>query len=207
MRGDPLYLPGARLPREPRGLLLCDRDGTVIENRDSYVLSPADVCFLPGAVEALRTATTAGWAVVLVTNQSPVGRGLLTEADCTRIHEGVVDTLSAAGVRVVGSYLCPHAPQDGCGCRKPAPGMALLAQQRFGTPPERCHFVGDSVEDMLAAVASGMHPLLVRTGRGAAHAPLARRLPELRRVRVVADLRAAVAVAAGTSGAHPVRAA
>ncbi|MFJ4622477.1 D-glycero-alpha-D-manno-heptose-1,7-bisphosphate 7-phosphatase [Streptomyces sp. NPDC088812] len=198
-----LFLPGPNPPTTaPRGLLLCDRDGTVIENRDSYVLSSSDVRFLPGAAAALGRAAADGLAVLLVSNQSPVGRGLLTEGDCVRLHEQIVSTLVAAGVPVAGSWLCPHTPQAGCGCRKPAPGMARAAQHRFGVPPDRCFFVGDSAEDMGAAVASGCRPFLVRTGRGAAHEPLVRSRPDLRDVQVVDDLAAAVAATEPARASH-----
>ncbi|WP_051970478.1 D-glycero-alpha-D-manno-heptose-1,7-bisphosphate 7-phosphatase [Kitasatospora azatica] len=189
----PLFLPGSPAPAEQRrGLLLCDRDGTVIENRSDYVLSPADIVLLPGAVAALRAAAGHGLALVFVSNQSPVGRGLLTEADCLRIQRTLVDRLEAEGVPVAGSYLCPHAPESGCGCRKPAPGMLRLAQRRFGAAPEQCALIGDSVEDMDAAAGAGARPVLVRTGRGAEHEPRVRARADLGHVAVVADLGAAV---------------
>ncbi|WP_225824057.1 D-glycero-alpha-D-manno-heptose-1,7-bisphosphate 7-phosphatase [Streptomyces naphthomycinicus] len=192
MRTGPLFRPGPRPPLEPvRGLLLCDRDGTIIENRPSYILSWPDVEFLPGSHAALDTAARAGLAIVIVSNQSPVGRGLMTEEECLALHDQVVDSLTAEGVPVAGSYLCPHRPDQGCACRKPEPGMLRLARQRFGAALPAC-FVGDSVEDMSAAVRAECHPLLVRTGRGAEQEAAVRAREELRGVTAVLDLAGAV---------------
>jgi D-glycero-D-manno-heptose 1,7-bisphosphate phosphatase len=181
---EPLYLDGpAGLPapvsprhqrpgdRRPRSTvaLLCDRDGTIIENRDDYVLDPSHVRFLPGAVDALRRATEHGFTVVLISNQSPVGRGLLTTVDAIRIHRSVLSGLSAAGATIAGTYLCPHAPSHRCPCRKPAPGMLLAAIKRFGLLPARTVMIGDAPEDMAAARSAGVAGVRVRTGRGRVH--------------------------------------
>jgi len=192
---EPLYLPGRAGPttsRPPAALLLCDRDGTVIHNRENYVRTWSDVEFIPGAVAALRTLAASGCPIVLVSNQSPVGRGLLTVGQVVDVHEQVVRDLADAGVPVLGSYLCPHAPVDGCACRKPRAGMLLDAVRRFRSDPARTVMVGDAVEDMLAAHAAGIRGLMVATGRGARHS---RRLAQDSRTRdtqVVADLAAAV---------------
>ncbi|MFE7834959.1 D-glycero-alpha-D-manno-heptose-1,7-bisphosphate 7-phosphatase [Streptomyces sp. NPDC057474] len=192
------------LNRGPRGLLLCDRDGTIIRNRDDYVLSTEDVEFLPGATSALRRAHEAGLAVVLVSNQSPVGRGLLDAEECLRIHRHVTDALQAGGAPVTASYLCPHAPADDCVCRKPRPGLALAALKRFGAPTHRAWLVGDSREDMGAAVGARVRGVLVRTGRGARHEPDVRADRALTGVRIEDDLAAAVQLAVSDGArAHP----
>jgi D-glycero-D-manno-heptose 1,7-bisphosphate phosphatase len=172
--------------------LLCDRDGTVIENRSDYVRAPAHIRFLPGAVRALARATEAGVPIVLVTNQSPIGRGLLSLGDVVSLNRLVTDALSAQGVRIAGTYLCPHAPADRCSCRKPEPGMVRAAMDRFGLDPSRTALVGDSVDDVLAARRAGVQGVMVRTGRGAQHAVRLAALPEAAGTPVVADLAAAV---------------
>lgn len=198
----PLVATGTARPKRPaRGLLLCDRDGTIIRNRDTYVLSTGDVEFLPGAISALRRAHESGLAVVLVSNQSPVGRGMLDPKECLRINRYVTDALAAEGAPVAAGYLCPHAPTDDCACRKPRPGLALAALRRFGLPPHRALLVGDSVEDMGAAVAAEVGAVLVRTGRGARHEPAVRADAALTGVRIVDDLKAAVDLVAG-GGEH-----
>ncbi|WP_101254351.1 D-glycero-alpha-D-manno-heptose-1,7-bisphosphate 7-phosphatase [Streptomyces barkulensis] len=177
--------------------LLCDRDGTIIENRDDYVRDAAHVKLLPGAVQALRRVCAAGVPVILVTNQSPIGRGLLTREHVLEVHRGLLDSLAAAGVGIAGTFICPHAPDHRCGCRKPAPGMVHAAVARFGLEASRTALVGDAVEDMLAARSAGIRGVMVRTGRGEQHAGRLATHPQAADTPVVADLAAAVELLGG----------
>src|SRR5436190_23406732 len=104
-----------------RAAVFLDRDGVIIENREGYVRSWEDVAFLPGVLGALRRLARLSCAVAIVTNQSPVGRGLLTLEAAEAINRRVVARIEAAGGRIDASYLCPHRPDERCGCRKPAP--------------------------------------------------------------------------------------
>jgi D-glycero-D-manno-heptose 1,7-bisphosphate phosphatase len=183
--------PGHR-PGPPRATLLCDRDGTIIANRAGYVLDVSHTVPLAGATTALRRAARAGFLIVIVSNQSPVGRGLLTQAQAIDVHRALLRRLALAGVPVAGSYLCPHRPDDGCPCRKPRPGMIEAALGGFLSDRHRSVMLGDAVEDMQAARAAGLEGVLVRTGRGGAHARVLTARPELRDIPVVADLGAAV---------------
>lgn len=177
-------------PRRPA--LLCDRDGTIIENRDDYVRKPSHIAVLPGAIEALCRVTVHGFIVILVSNQSPIGRGLLTEEQVISVHRVVLAKLAAGGVSVAGTYLCPHAPDHHCGCRKPQAGMIREAVTDFRLDLSRTVMIGDAVEDMLAARTGGVRGLMVRTGRGSRHAGQLAARPELIGTPVVADLGAAV---------------
>ncbi|MFJ9085812.1 D-glycero-alpha-D-manno-heptose-1,7-bisphosphate 7-phosphatase [Streptomyces sp. NPDC102384] len=199
----PLFLPGPALQKNeaPCGLLddstgspglLCDRDGTIIENRNDYVRDPSQIKVLKGALTALRRVAAWRIPIVLVTNQSPVGRGILTVHQAVALHTQVVDALSAEGVRITATYMCPHAPASACGCRKPAPGMIHAAVHRFRLDAARTALVGDSVEDMLAARRASVHGVMVRTGRGADHCNRLGQVPELVSTPVVPDLSAAV---------------
>lgn len=172
--------------------LLCDRDGTVIENRHDYVRELAHIEPFPAAVRTLRQVSAAGTPIVLVTNQSAVGRGVLTMSQAVGLHHRLLDSLAAAGVRIAGTYMCPHTPADACGCRKPAPGMIHEALARFHLDPARTALVGDAVEDMLAARRAGVLGVMVRTGRGADHADRLAATPETADTPVVPDLSAAV---------------
>jgi len=171
---EPVFVPGPVLPGPvlpgpasgTRPGLLCDRDGTIIEDRPRYVRELQDIVLLPGAIGALRQAARRGFTIVLVSNQSVVGRGILALSDVVRLHEMFVARLSSAGVPVAGSYLCPHAPQAGCGCRKPGPGMVLAAQTRFALDPGRSFLIGDALRDVAAARHAGVRGILVRTGHG-----------------------------------------
>jgi D-glycero-D-manno-heptose 1,7-bisphosphate phosphatase len=163
-----------------------------MENRHDYVREPAHIALFSDAVRALRQVSESGAPIILVTNQSAVGRGVLTIGQMVRLHRRVVDSLSAAGVRIAGTYICPHAPTDACGCRKPAPGMIREAFSRFRLDPARTALVGDAVDDMLAAQRAGVLGVLVRTGRGADQAARLAAVPEVTRTPVVTDLSAAV---------------
>ncbi|MFF7725839.1 D-glycero-alpha-D-manno-heptose-1,7-bisphosphate 7-phosphatase [Streptomyces sp. NPDC008001] len=209
----PLYLPGeagpagataASQPSAPgSAALLCDRDGTIIENRSDYVREFAHVKLLPGAVQALRRVSAAGISIVLLTNQSPIGRGILSRDHVLGIHRRLVDDLASAGVRIAGSFLCPHAPDRLCDCRKPAPGMVHAALGRFGLNASRTLMVGDAVEDMLAARRGGVRGVMVRTGRGGAHADRLAAHPEAAGTPVVPDLAAAVEFVHGLPAQDP----
>jgi D-glycero-D-manno-heptose 1,7-bisphosphate phosphatase len=146
---------------------------------------------------ALRAASEAGFEIVIVSNQSAVGRGLLEAAQVVAVHRSVLATLEREGVRIRASYLCPHAPDAACPCRKPAPGMITAALDESGVHPDAAAFVGDAYEDMQAAARANVSPVLVRTGRGARHEPLVRGDPHLRHAAVVADLAEAISIAAG----------
>lgn len=173
-------------------MLLCDRDGTIIQNRADYVRAAEHTTPFSQAVRALRKAARAGFLIVIVSNQSAVGRGLLAEAQVIDVHRALLRRLAAAGVAIAGSYLCPHQPGDNCRCRKPRPGMVEAALDGFCGDRHRCVMLGDAVEDIQAARAAGLEGVLVRTGRGDVHARLISSHPGLRNTPVVADLAAAV---------------
>ncbi len=164
-----------------RAGLILDRDGTLTEER-GYVTDLADLVLLPGTQDALAKARAAGVTLVVVTNQSAIGRGLLTEAALGDLHE------SLRGLGVAAVYHCPHLPDDGCDCRKPNPGMITRAVRELDLDPARSMLVGDHLTDCQAARAAGVPAVLVRTGHGGAHAAEA----EAEGFPVVDDLPAAV---------------
>lgn len=167
---SPIYLPGSRrasadAAHKGRGAVFLDRDGVLIENRDSYVLSPDEVEHLPGSAEAVARLSQAR-LVIVVTNQSAVGRGLISEQRAVALHRSIVDTVEQSGGEVAASFLCPHAPEAGCGCRKPRPGMLVAAARRLGLDLGTAWMVGDARSDLHAAARTGARGLLVQTGRG-----------------------------------------
>lgn len=143
-----------------------DRDGVIIQNRVDYVKSWREVEFVPGSVEALARLSALDLAVVIVTNQSCVGRGLVSAETAGRINVRLVEVIRKAGGRVDGLYMCPHTPADACECRKPAPDMLRQAERDLGIDLAASYYVGDGAEDVWAAQAVGCHPILVLTGRG-----------------------------------------
>lgn len=157
-----------------------DRDGVIIENRPAYVRSWDDVSVFPSSITALAQLAASPYAVVIVTNQSPVGRGLITAAEADRINDRLVEILQSQGGRVDRVYLCPHTPEDRCDCRKPKPGLLLTAAQELSLDLSRSIMIGDALEDIRAGQSAGVsRTILVRTGRGMAQAnlPAAQHLP------------------------------
>jgi D-glycero-D-manno-heptose 1,7-bisphosphate phosphatase len=152
----------------PRWLALIDRDGTIIIDR-VYLRDPDGIEFAPGAIEGLRLLRDAGFALVLITNQSGIARGYFDLTRLEQIHDRLQSMLAAEGLRFDAIYVCPHGPDDGCNCRKPAPGMVKSAMDDMDFGPERVVLIGDSDADMGAAAAAGVAGLRVAsTGKAAA---------------------------------------
>jgi D-glycero-D-manno-heptose 1,7-bisphosphate phosphatase len=171
-----------------RRYVLLDRDGTINEEI-GYVLSPAELRLIPGAAEAIRDLRALGLGVVVVTNQSPVGRGWITEADLAAIHDHLRGLLRDSGTDVDAIEHCPHRPEEDCSCRKPQTGMVDRAVADLGFDPAEAFVVGDHAGDMALGRAIGARTILVRTGHGEEELEAARDLAD----RVVADLPAAAA--------------
>jgi D-glycero-D-manno-heptose 1,7-bisphosphate phosphatase len=144
-----------------------DRDGVLIENRSEYVREWSQVFIYPKTYLSLFRLHKAGYKIVIVTNQSAVGRGLLSIHTAEEINHRLVDLICENDGHVDRVYLCPHDPGDGCDCRKPKPGMILQAARELDLDLNRSWMIGDAWSDLLAAHAAGMQKLiLVKTGRG-----------------------------------------
>jgi D-glycero-D-manno-heptose 1,7-bisphosphate phosphatase len=151
----------------PRRLALIDRDGTIIVDK-VYLRDPDGIEFAPGAIEGLRLLRDAGFALVLITNQSGIARGYFDVATLERIHDRLQFMLEAEGLRLEAIYFCPHGPNDGCDCRKPAAGMVNKAMRDLGFRPDEVVVVGDSDADMGAAAAAGVKGVRVAAAGGPA---------------------------------------
>jgi D-glycero-D-manno-heptose 1,7-bisphosphate phosphatase len=134
----------------PRRVALVDRDGTIIVDK-VYLRDPGGIESAPGAIEGLRLLRDAGFTLVLITNQSGIARGYFDAARLEQIHDRLQRMLSAEGLRLEAIYFCPHGPDDGCDCRKPAPGMVTSAMRDLGFGPDQAVLIGDSDADMGAA--------------------------------------------------------
>jgi D-glycero-D-manno-heptose 1,7-bisphosphate phosphatase len=132
----------------------------------SYVIEPAEFFWLPGALEALAILRHAGIYLSVATNQSGVGRGLMTLAQLEAVHDRMRDEASRNQAALDAVLFCPHAPDDGCACRKPAPGLILEALARSGFEASQTLVVGDAERDLEAAARAGVKAVLVRTGKG-----------------------------------------
>ena len=149
-----------------------DRDGTLIE--ESGYLDRLDrLVFYPFSVDAVRLLNRAGWPVVVISNQSGVGRGLVRDAFVHEAHASITSRLGEGGARVDAFFYCPHHPEAvrpeyrlRCACRKPAPGMLRQAASELDLDLARSVVVGDRWDDVGAARAAGARGVLVRTGYG-----------------------------------------
>jgi D-glycero-D-manno-heptose 1,7-bisphosphate phosphatase len=158
-----------------------DRDGTVNEEVD-FLTSPRDLRLIPRSAEAIRRANDLGLRVIIVTNQSGVARGLLTEAELLDVHRALTERLAAENARVDDIYYCPHHPSEGigpyrreCDCRKPNTGMVERAVREFRIDPERSYVIGDRTVDVAMAKNAGARAILVLTGYGRAERRLCER--------------------------------
>jgi len=146
-------------------LALLDRDGTINVEKN-YVLDPADLELIPNAAAGIRRLRELGLKVAVVTNQSPIGRGLLTQDGLDGIHERLAALLEGEGARLDGIYVCPHAPGDGCRCRKPGLELLERAAADLGADLSRSFFIGDKRIDIECGRAAGATTILVATGYG-----------------------------------------
>lgn len=158
-------------------LVILDRDGTINEDSDDFIKSADEWKPLPGALDAIARLNHAGWHVVVVSNQSGLGRGLFEVSDLNAIHAKMHQMLAAVGGRIDVVFYCPHAPADECHCRKPASGLFEQIADRYGLDLKNVPVVGDSARDVIAGVAAGCEPHLVLTGKGAVYK--GRVLPEI----------------------------
>ena len=144
-----------------RGAVFLDRDGTIIED-PGYLKDPVGVVLLPGAAEGLSALATGGWPLVIVSNQSGIARGLLTEADFHAVNRRLEELLPP-GVRFLAAYFCPHHPAftGPCACRKPGLDQYRRAEAEHGLDLAASWYVGDKWSDAAAALALGGQGLVV----------------------------------------------
>ena len=150
---------------EPRRFVVLDRDGTINEERD-YLSDPCQVALIPGVGQGLRQLRDMGLGLIVVTNQSGIGRGMFDEHRLGQIHQRLTELLDAQSVQLDGIYYCPHTPDDGCDCRKPRPGLLHRAAADLGLDPSGCFVIGDSPCDIELGQNVGATTFLVRTGYG-----------------------------------------
>jgi D-glycero-D-manno-heptose 1,7-bisphosphate phosphatase len=148
-------------------LVILGRDGILNEYREDHVKAPEEWAPLKGALEAVARLNHAGWHVVVATNQSGIGRGMIDMASVNAVHQHMNQRLAAHGARVDAVFFCPHTPEDHCECRKPLPGMMLDIGHRYGVDLTSVPMVCDTVRDLFAARAARCEAHLVLTGRAA----------------------------------------
>lgn len=147
-------------------LVILDRDGVINKDSDDYIKSPDEWIPITGSLEAIARLSNNGYQVVVATNQSGLGRGLLNEYDLANIHQKLCSMVEEAGGFIAGIFYCPHTPEDACDCRKPKAGMLHTIANEFRVSLEGVPLVGDSLRDLQAGSSVGCIPILVKTGKG-----------------------------------------
>lgn len=147
-------------------LIILDRDGVINQDRDDFVKSADECVPIVGSIDAIARLHTAGFTVVVATNQSGLARGKFDLDDLEAMHGKLTDLVEAKGAELGAIFYCPHAPDDNCKCRKPLPGMLDAIEAEFNTSVESLFFIGDRLCDLQAAVAKSCQPILVKTGKG-----------------------------------------
>ncbi len=170
-------------PDNVRPAVFVDRDGTLIEEVN-YLSRVEDLRLFPFTRTAVERLKAAGYLVIVITNQSGIGRGVYDEAAMHRIHEAIQHQLGGA---IDAFYFCPHLPCDGCSCRKPRLGMIEAAVKDLPVDLSRSWFIGDKKIDVETGFAAELRSVLVLTGYGSRHQDLLERQPDL----ITADLGAA----------------
>ena len=147
--------------------IFLDRDGVINEDSENYITSRDALRFIPGSLDAIVRLTRAGCRVIVITNQSAVGRGMMPVSELDAIHARLRQAVDRRGGRITDIFYCPHRPDEGCRCRKPEPGLIFAACDRYAIDLTRAVMVGDSAKDILAGQAAGCgRTVLVLTGNG-----------------------------------------
>jgi histidinol-phosphate phosphatase family protein len=143
-----------------------DRDGVINEDRDDYVKSWNEFIWIKGAKQAIKELNQAHYLVIVVTNQSSVGRGIISSSVVESIHENIQRELKEIGGWIDAFYYCPALPEEMSPFRKPQPGMFLQAQKEYHIDLEKSYVIGDSLSDIEAGLNAGCKTILVLTGKG-----------------------------------------
>ncbi len=147
-------------------LVILDRDGVINQDSDAFIKNTTEWKPIAGSLEAIAKLNHAGYRVVVASNQSGIGRGLLDMGALNAINDKMYRVLAQVGGRIDALFYCPHSAEANCECRKPKPGMFLDIAQRFNVNLAGVPCIGDSLRDLQAAAAAGAQPMLVLTGKG-----------------------------------------
>ncbi len=149
---------------DKRPAIFLDRDGTILDEL-GYLGDPDKVVLYPRVQDALMLLREAGYLLLIVTNQSGIARGYFSLEDSIAVNLKMIRILSELGAVIDGVYFCPHLPDSGCPCRKPASGMVQKAETDFNVNLEDSWIIGDTDKDALLGSEAGIRPLLVKTGK------------------------------------------
>lgn len=148
-------------------VVFLDRDGVINRDSDRFIKDVSEFIFLPRSLDAFRLLTENGIDVIIISNQSGIGRGIIAPRNLETIHRFLIESVEKTGGRIRDIFFCPHAPSDQCDCRKPKPGLILKARDIYGLALSETAMVGDKAIDIECGRNAGCgRSLLVRTGHG-----------------------------------------
>lgn len=152
---------------DPERVVFLDRDGVINHDSPDYIKDLDEFHLLSRSLKALKLLTERGWSVIIITNQSAVGRGLISLSGLDRIHTHLKKVVTDSGGGIADIFFCPHRPDEGCLCRKPKPTMIRQAADKYGIDLNTAVMVGDRATDIQCAQNAGCgRSILVRTGAG-----------------------------------------
>ena len=146
-------------------IIFLDRDGVINRELDGYVTEWSEFEFLPDALESLKLLKENGWSVIVITNQSAIGRGYAAKEVIEEIMAKMISEVQAAGGDILDVFYCPHTPEDGCVCRKPKPDLFNQAAEKYGIDLSDKWYIGDKLSDVEAAKSASMKAILIRGGK------------------------------------------
>jgi D-glycero-D-manno-heptose 1,7-bisphosphate phosphatase len=148
-------------------VVFLDRDGVINQDSSDYIKCWKEFIFLPNSLEALKILTRKGYTLILITNQSIIGRNWVAPQVLDDMHLKLKAAVASHGGKITDMFVCPHTPDQGCSCRKPKPGLIEQARQKYAIDLSDAVMVGDSAKDILCAKAAGCgKTILVQTGNG-----------------------------------------
>jgi len=146
--------------------VILDRDGTIILEKQKYITKPEQISFLPGSIDGMKKIYNAGFNIIIITNQSVVGRGIISKNQLEKIHESIIQKLLEKKIKLKGIFYCPHNPNVGCICRKPNIGLVTQATKDLNFNTKSSFLVGDQKTDIELAKKINSTSILVLTGQG-----------------------------------------
>lgn len=147
-------------------VVFLDRDGTISKDSPNHIKSWDEVHFFPNSKQAIKLLNDNGFNIIIITNQSVIARGMVTVEELDNIHNKMIDELEEYGCKIHKIYYCPHHPDDGCGCRKPQPGLLIKAAQENDIDTSKCYMVGDRIMDVEAGKKVNCKTIFIKSNYG-----------------------------------------
>lgn len=140
--------------------IFLDRDGTINVDH-GYVYQPEKLKFIDGVESSLKKLQDAGYLLIIITNQSGIGRGYFSELDAQKFNDYLINDLIKSNIKINDIYMCPHSPEEACNCRKPSPKFILDAIEKYNINPSKSYMLGDKQSDVESGINAGINAFLI----------------------------------------------